>query len=764
MSTRKNIFGLNEVYKLQIEGSWTTKDEVWIQPTFTSVIDDRIGSVVGSANTIGISTVSIVIGQAVRSNVVSAGTTVTGIGTTDITISNPTTNASTDRFLFDFGTFNDTATYNYGTGASLVGYFVAGYDSSESTHIRRLDYSSDTITNVSDNIGEGRAASGQTVSSPTSGYYAGGKISTVSAPKSSISKLDFSSDTVSPVSATLGPAPGRSEGASLSNKNFGYFGGGQTVYSPEQYTSNIERIDFSNDTTSDTTADITSGAVRNLAATGNKNKGYFAGGQYTSPNQAYINKFDYSNDTTDTSTVSPGLSVARNSLAATGNDNFGYFAGGYNGSANVSTVDRIDYSSDTIVSSPSPNVPALPQTQSSGAATGNASSGYWAGGDIAGDPNNDDAFKFDFSSDTFSTISNALPNSVPNLSAFSAVRNFISDPNPLAPVPVPTIVRTFAYWTSGSYTKGNEVHRLNYSNDTFRVIVTGPDEFETTGSSATGNSFFAYIGGGRTSSNRNTSTTSVARINYSSDTSFLTASLDLLEERSIGAALGNVNLGYWTGGQNSSTGTYGSLSSIDKIDFSNDTADAVDVGNLSTDRKNQSAMSNQSFGYICGGSDSNTFASVKSTVDKLNFSNDTLSAGSNLILQYDGNDVGATLMGAMGNANYGYLCGGDSEYYSAQSPRYKFFSDIQRINYSNDTIEIITSKLNDELATGAATSNSSYGWMVSSCYTQGFTLFQYTTYVQRIDFSNDTVDSTIPNLEISKQEITAFNASSNGAT
>jgi len=72
--------------------------------TFSSVVNDRIGTSVGSASTVGISTGSIVLGQTVRSSVVSSGTTVINIGEGVVTLSNATTNASGDTFLFDFGT------------------------------------------------------------------------------------------------------------------------------------------------------------------------------------------------------------------------------------------------------------------------------------------------------------------------------------------------------------------------------------------------------------------------------------------------------------------------------------------------------------------------------------------------------------------------------------------------------------------------------------------------------------------------------------
>ena len=71
---------------------------------FTAIVEDRIGTSVGSASTVGISTGSIVLGQTVRSSVVSSGTTVTNIGEGVVTLSNATTNALGDTFLFDFGT------------------------------------------------------------------------------------------------------------------------------------------------------------------------------------------------------------------------------------------------------------------------------------------------------------------------------------------------------------------------------------------------------------------------------------------------------------------------------------------------------------------------------------------------------------------------------------------------------------------------------------------------------------------------------------
>ena len=77
---------------------------------FTAAVDDRVGTAgVGVTNITGISTASIVVGQVVRSDVVSAGATVHSIGVSTVFINKETTNTSENTFLFDFGTETFTA-------------------------------------------------------------------------------------------------------------------------------------------------------------------------------------------------------------------------------------------------------------------------------------------------------------------------------------------------------------------------------------------------------------------------------------------------------------------------------------------------------------------------------------------------------------------------------------------------------------------------------------------------------------------------------
>ena len=94
---------------------------------FSASISNRSGTIVGSANTIGIVTTSISLGQEVRcdvSGVISTGTTVTVIGTGVITISSSSLQSADVTSTFDFGTTTTSAAalaVGYGVTQSVAG-------------------------------------------------------------------------------------------------------------------------------------------------------------------------------------------------------------------------------------------------------------------------------------------------------------------------------------------------------------------------------------------------------------------------------------------------------------------------------------------------------------------------------------------------------------------------------------------------------------------------------------------------------------------
>jgi len=175
----------------------------------------------------------------------------------------------------------------------------------------------------------------------THGWFGGGG---VPAPVSTVDRIDFSND--SSTTSVRGPLSiARLEPAATGNSNYGWFGGG----SSPSIVSTVDRIDFSNDSSTASVRGALSAGRYRLVATGNSNYGWFGGGRLITPSAAFltVDRIDFSNDSSTASVRGP-LSLARNSSAATGNSNYGWFGGGGN---TVSTVDRINFSNDSSIAS-----------------------------------------------------------------------------------------------------------------------------------------------------------------------------------------------------------------------------------------------------------------------------------------------------------------------------------------------------------------------------------------------------------------------------
>jgi hypothetical protein len=135
---------------------------------------------------------------------------------------------------------------------------------------------------------------------------------------------------------------------------------------------------------------------------------------------------------------------------------------------------------------------------------------------------------------------------------------------------------------------------------------------------ATGNSNYGWFGGGNA-----TPVVTVDRIDFSNDL----ASASPRSSLSIGkrglAATSNSNYG-WFGGGYIPTGPPSIYSStVERIDFSNDSALVLSRGPLNTPalggRVNPAATGNSNYGWFGGGT---TFPGLVQTVDRIDFSND----------------------------------------------------------------------------------------------------------------------------------------------
>ena len=665
------------------------------------------------------------------------------------------------------------------TNGNLYGYWAGGTANPPNVStVDRLDYSSDTTNAVAKGPLSVVKARVGGLGNSNYGWIAGGS----PGPLSSTERLDFSNDTatasvrgplsVAKYATAAASAASNALGVGLQGTasnigvnrvpvgtNFGYTFGG---YKPSPgYLSAVQRIDYSSDTsTAPQTASLPN-AMSNRATVGNTNYAYVQPG--TGPAGTNMQRFDYSNDTSGTSAkggvpeghanyntgnedfgyfsvAHPETSVFRleyasdtsNALVRTyrtvsnqiynggaaGNSSYGYFAGGgQNGTAGGTVMDRIDYSNDTAtmtVKGP------LTSNQTYGiAANGSANFAYWGGGDGGSGPTpgtRSTVDRLDYSSDTTATVAKG-PLTIAKEKTGSTTNT------------------SHGYWTGGGTAGYTTVDRHDYSSDTTACATKGPLTFGSLGHGAgssrennlpTENIYSTTVssseevsgtknitegrgymmGGFYPTSSPSTAISTVQRIDFANDTATGVAKGPLSANRSNTAGnVGNQDYGYVGGG-------YGPVSIIDRTDYSNDTAAAVAKGSLLTTRYAIAGMSNMNYGWWAGGT-----PAAGTKVERIDFSND---AADVLVRGYLVGNPSAYFTAAAGNQHYGYVALGVTK------------SEVDRIDYSNDTANAVAKgPLVQVKYAKAGVSNENYAW-----YGGGHP--GPISIIDRIDFSNDT--------------------------
>ena len=403
----------------------------------------------------------------------------------------------------------------------------------------------------------------------------------------------------------------------------GWFGGG----TPGP-VSTVDRIDFSNDTGTANTRGPLSQEKYSLAATGNSNYGWFGGGQPGPGVLSRVDRIDFSNDSSTASPRGP-LSSARSSPAATSGQakgpaiklqkagNYGWFGGGQIPSPGVAvlTVDRINFSNDLSTASPRSTFSFI---RSYTGATGNSNYGWWAGGKAY--PANSSATNYsivariDFSNDINATVTRGSLSDTRFGLAGTGNSNYgwfgkgAKDPNTLT-----------------------TVDRINFSNDLTTASVRGGLNQILYFVAATGNSNYGWWAGGATGGSTNGN---ISRLSFAND-SFVDSNRGyLLNYINKHSATGNSNYGWFGGGY---SGGFSRL--VQRIDFASDNA-SLTRGNLSGFRSGTAAAGNSNYGWFGGG----YFPSLTSlsTVDRINFANDSISASPRGVLALAREGLSAT--------------------------------------------------------------------------------------------------------------------------
>ena len=227
----------------------------------------------------------------------------------------------------------------------------------------------------------------------------------------------------------------------------------------------------------------------------------------------------------------------------------------------------------------------------------------------------------------------------------------------------------------------------------------------------------------------------IGRVDYYNDTASVSSRANMSIARDCGNGASIANYGYMFGGGDYNAGS--TSSRVDRFDYQNDTSASVGKGHLTASRTLLGGLGNKNYGYAAGGVDITPNPKVlNSIIDRIDYSNDTATA-----LLKGPLSASRTSFHGAGNRDYGYF-GGGSTAFPSTTP--SMVTIVDRVDFANDTIAatpkgnlIESSGLYDEALPQAkpriAGSNSQNAWFGASTSA---------TNVCRIDFNNDTVTAT----------------------
>ena len=608
------------------------------------------------------------------------------------------------------------------------GYVGGGSDPNQKTDIGRIDFSSDTETMIT----KGNQVHGVTHVNSTGntdfGYTGGGYNIPAGAGTSNIQRTDYSNDEA--ITLDKGDLSAVRFGLyATGNINFGYFAGGREPSAPGHTT--VFRSTYASDTAvTSPKGPLTTIRTHGIGSTGNAHFGYFGGAGVFTPWMTSVDRVDYANDNANASPKG-NFSTPRSNFAATGNADFGYFSGGRSASGvPISTVDRVDYSNDTVIASPKG---PLSGNKYDISGTGNSNFGYYFGAHFGSAMSRTDRVEYANDTVTASIKANMIGERKSS-TAYSAQENNLPGQAAIGyplPFPVPVQLHNpsgYAYFAAGYDYNGSgdttSIERIDFANDTAVASVRGSLS-ENVGSpnSASSNRSYGYIVAGKAVPTKSY----IQRIDYSNDSaSTLTRGPLGGSSRGCLAGSGNNNYGWHTGGLYSLPNPRLIYSTVERIDYSSDSSMTLTRGPLAAARTYHQGAGNTNYGYFAAGSPNGVFGPNSSTVQRIDYDNDTSTASPKGPLSRTTSQFAAT-----GNANYGYFIAG-----------YPQQSTIDRKDYANDTAtNSPKGPLYRTVYRTDATGNSNYGYVHSgmspSTWTSG------STEIARINYSNDTVVTAI---------------------
>ena len=520
-----------------------------------------------------------------------------------------------------------TQTFTGKVASFDFGYVTGGeqnepYPGSGNTRTFKINYSTDTSArtpSADQNIATRyQFAAGNS----STGYIAGGQSgSTPGDGSESMDKFIYSTDT-------------RSSNPNWGNRRFDSFAmtdGPQTAFyglggkgqPGSSFKDNGYKMDYATEspTTLPSNANLSIGR-RAGASYANNAHGYMAGGgQYPGTARSKVDKIHFSSETTS-QVPSANLPTILNNNYGTSEASAGYSYGGIdNGSTWYSSVFKTTFATDTSSNNPS----SLPAINAKITTVGNPTNAYLVGG-WSSNPtpsyHRSDIYKYTYSTETFSQLPNLASVMVSGAGMSASDDNM---PFQTPPVETPTNPEFLEYPTGatahGYYTSGNgpsapgysNTERLDFSSETYTtmpgMVMTGlpglpGSASKFTDGSSNRSATHGYMMGGQFQGNYYST---IYKSTYSSSTTSRSPS-NMISARYHNISSGSVTHGYTIGG-NAPSGR----SSVEKLNYSNDTSS--NVGNLTNNRQRGGAASSPTALYA-------SMSYYRTGFAKVTFSND----------------------------------------------------------------------------------------------------------------------------------------------
>lgn len=661
-----------------------------------------------------------------------------------------------------------------GTQSNNYGYFGGGYAPATPTPVsystlERFDFSTETVSLPTRHITQPRYNLAS-IESENYGYYSGGRLpSATFTNTSTIDRVDFSTETISiPGRNMLGL---RSAHAGASSNTYGYFGGGYSVVSPATRTCTIERMDFLTET-----IDLLGGSfatANSFSASSNSlSYGYFGGGG--TPLATSVSSFqrlDFYTNITSTPTgnlsttrrifdgLSGGINKARrNPIEIT--TQYGYFGGGYNVTAPIrrSVISRLDLTTEVSTTIPQ----TLTSDRSNMAGAPGTTYGYYMGGFNPTPAQVCTIDRLDFSSEVVSSAASQLLTARGgniSLTSPASDRVYTTGGNNPTPTNICTIER-FDLTTevstnipavtslTGQYASAIDgifggiffggqitpttfscrIERISYASETISTYTAGMPA-ERYNSATTGNAMFGFVGGGNVPVAAITNV--INRVDLITDTTITSPANTLQQTRRGNIGVSNWAFGYYAGG---STPPNIYLSNIDRLDFTTETSRLSSYfmssslefpTGLAAKPKiiKGSSFTLSTYGYFAGGTTDPTGA-FSCTVDRIDFSNETMSVGSALPQVRD-------RASTVSSPSYGYYAGG-------RNAPTTHVSTITRFDYASSVYALPGRNLTLGRSNLGSAENVNYGYFGGG-YMQTAPFSR--CLIDRLDFSNETVQA-----------------------